>query len=164
VFKSSENVFAVTNGAKVFAISDQKLNKTQVRMDLTPVLKKVAPDETLRVRHPFVLNYQGRHLMFFTRIGDAPERVMMSEMLVHESGMSIDLKGCVEVLRPELEYEGVLHAKVPSIKGRARVPSNAVRDPFVLFEEGEYFLYYSVEAEFGIASCKVDVDALVREL
>lgn len=57
----------------------------------------------------------------------------------------------VEVLRPEMPWEGVDEPLVPSIHSFWPEPANQLRDPYVLVDNGEAYLFYAVAGESGIA-------------
>jgi hypothetical protein len=104
-----------------------------------------------RVRH-VALTKRGTTLyVFFTAIGDAPERVMVS---------AIDLAGdwsrwraaqTAEVLRPEAAYECADLPNAPSAAGDVKGAVHQVRDPAVFEEGGRTYLFYSICGEQGIA-------------
>jgi acetyl esterase/lipase len=108
-----------------------------------------------RIRH-LALVPRGNHLhVFFTAIGDAPERVMRS---------TIDLTGDwttwrgsppIEVLRPAEPYECANLPDAPSLAGDIAVPVRQIRDPFVFEDAGKAFLFYSICGEQGIAAAEL---------
>jgi hypothetical protein len=103
------------------------------------------------MRHSALLVRGDTLHVFFTRVGEAPERVLLS---------TIDLRGDwttwrdsppVEVLRPERDWEGARLPLEPSQRGSVDVPANQLRDPAVFQENGTVYLLYSVAGERGIA-------------
>lgn len=93
-------------------------------------------------------------LVFFTRVGDAPERILLSRI-----NLTGDWKDWVasepeEVLRPELPYEGAdleIEASLSGATGR----THALRDPCIFEEEGDRHLFYSIAGEQGIAMASI---------
>jgi hypothetical protein len=89
--------------------------------------------------------------MFFSAIGDSPERILMSTIDLRESWATWKASIPIEVLQPETDYECVSMPSVPSeigdIEGRAR----QLRDPAVFEENGRAWLFYSICGEQGIA-------------
>ena len=110
-----------------------------------------------RVRHVGLLQRGQSLLVFFTAIGDAPERVMLS---------TIDLSGHpeewrastpVEILRPEATYECADLPIAPSEAGDIDVPARQLRDPFVFSEAGRDYLFYATCGEQGIAVAELSL-------
>ena len=102
------------------------------------------------IRHSGVL-VDGHHLrIWFTRAGDAPERIM--ECRVDLRGDWADWRPSepVEVLRPAEPWEGADLAVEPTTRGPAFQPQNGLRDPFVLDDDGERWLYYTAAGEFAL--------------
>jgi hypothetical protein len=89
--------------------------------------------------------------VFWTRVGDAPERILSS---------CVDLRGDwrrwqvvgdpVEVLRPERPWEGAELPIEQSIRGAINHRANQLRDPCVLEDDGRTYLFYAVAGEAGI--------------
>lgn len=103
------------------------------------------------IRHVAVHARGPQLTVFYTRIGDAPERIGCA---------SIDMSGDWEswraspprrVLRPEKDYEGASLSIAPSLRGAVTGPEHALRDPAVYEEDGVLYLLYSVAGERGIA-------------
>ena len=63
----------------------------------------------------------------------------------------------VEVLRPELEWEGADLPVEPSRGGSINRPVNQLRDPAIYEEDGRVYLLYSVAGERGIALARVEL-------
>ena len=105
-----------------------------------------------RVRHVAVLP-RGRTLyVFFTGIGDAPERVMMSTINLTADWKDWKASPPVELLRPEASYECQTLPNAPSEGGDVKGPVRQLRDPAVFEENGRAYLFYSICGEQGIAA------------
>jgi hypothetical protein len=107
------------------------------------------------MRHAAVLKRDGALYVFWTQVGDAPERILLSRI-----GLDGDWSGWrddppVEVLRPERAWEGALAPNVPSIRSTAYGLVNQLRDPAVHEEDGAVYLLYAVGGESGIAIARV---------
>lgn len=89
-------------------------------------------------------------LVFYSVIGDAPERILLSTIRLDTAPSSWELSPPIEVLRPELDYEGAQRPNVPSVKGPA-TNVNQLRDPYVFVDNGTTYLYYGIAGESGIA-------------
>ena len=107
------------------------------------------------MRHCALLKRGDLLHVFWTQVGHAPERILLS---------TIDLSGPwdgwketppVEVLRPEREWEGADLPLEPSMRSVAYGPVNQLRDPAIFEEDGRVFLLYAVAGESGIAIAEV---------
>ena len=94
--------------------------------------------------------------VYFTRIGDAPERILRSKINLSVGDWSNWIASePEEVLRPEEEYEGALLQSRGSVSGPSHGPENGVRDPHILSYLGKDYMFYSVAGEQGIAVCRL---------
>jgi hypothetical protein len=109
-----------------------------------------------RVRHvALVLRGDILHV-FFTAIGDAPERVLTSAIDLRQDWTAWRATAPVELLKPETNYECANLPETPSEPGDVEVPVRQIRDPFV-FEEGHRtLLFYSTCGEQGIAAADIE--------
>ena len=110
-----------------------------------------------RVRHVATI-LRGRTLyVFFTGIGDAPERVMLSTIDLAGGWQAWNASVPVELLRPAAPYECPGLPNVPSAAGEIDGPAQQLRDPAVLEdkESGKTFLFYSICGEQGLAAAEV---------
>ena len=90
--------------------------------------------------------------VFYTTVGDAPERIMMVTVDVSVPWTDWRASEPLEVLRPEERWEGADLPIVPSIRSFWPEPANQLRDPFVFVDDdGEAYLFYAVAGESGIA-------------
>jgi hypothetical protein len=113
-----------------------------------------------RVRHVAVLKRGTTLLTFFTAIGDAPERVMLSTVDLTRDWTQWIASEPVEVLRPDAAYECANLPDAPSVAGDVKGAVRQLRDPAVFEENGRIYLYYSFCGEQGIAGAEV----IVKEL
>jgi len=110
------------------------------------------------IRHMAVLLDGSTLLVFYSVIGDAPERILLSSIRL-DSGppSSWELSPPIEVLRPELGYEGAQRPVAPSVKGPA-TNVNQLRDPYVFQEDGKTYLFYGIAGESGIALAELQYE------
>ena len=108
-----------------------------------------------RVRHVAVLQRDRTLLTFFTAIGDAPERIMMSTLDLSGDWRSWKASVAAEVLRPEAPYECASLPIAPSEAGDVKGPVRQLRDPGLFEEDGRTFLFYSICGEQGIAAAEL---------
>jgi len=110
-----------------------------------------------RVRHVALLPEGDRLHVFFTAIGDAPERVLMSSVPLVGDWTSWRAGPAVEVIRPEAPYECADLPNAPSTGGDIDVPAHQIRDPFVFREADRTFLFYATCGEQGIAGARLEL-------
>jgi hypothetical protein len=110
-----------------------------------------------RIRHVGLLRRGNRLHVFFTAIGDAPERVLMSAIDLAGDWTTWRASAPVEVLRPETPYECRDLADAPSLAGDVEERVKQIRDPFVFEENGRTYLFYSICGEQGIAAATIVV-------
>jgi hypothetical protein len=103
------------------------------------------------IRHVALTCSGDRLQVYFTRIGDAPERVLRAEIDLGRPVEQWRAGDIVEVLRPEFPWEGADLPLAPSRSGIARAGENALRDPAIFQEGGRTWLLYLVAGESGIA-------------
>ena len=108
-----------------------------------------------RVRHVALVLRGDRLLVFFTGIGDAPERVLMSTVPLSGEWTSWQASAPVEVLAPSAAYECADLPNVPSEGGDIDGPARQIRDPFVFEDDGRAFLFYATCGEQGIAAAEI---------
>lgn len=89
--------------------------------------------------------------VFWTRVGDVPERVLRSEIDLRGEWTGWRERGePIEILRPERSWEGADEPLVPSVRGAIHEPVNQLRDPCVFVDAGRLLLFYAVAGESGI--------------
>lgn len=89
--------------------------------------------------------------IYWTRVGDTPERILLSTVDLAPSWTDWTASESVEVLRPQLAWEGAGEPLVPSRRSAAPGPVNQLRDPAVYVEEERTYLVYAVAGESGLA-------------
>lgn len=102
------------------------------------------------MRHASVLIKGNRLLIFYTRVGDAPERILISSVDMSSDWLKWSPCEPLEVMRPDLDYEGVNFQIEPSEHGSCS-HVRQLRDPYVFEEGGNRFLFYAVGGEMGIS-------------
>ena len=115
-------------------------------------------------RHMALLQRDDELLVFWTRVGDAPEHILCSRIALGRDWTAWRASEPFEVLRPEAPWEGADLPPAPSIRGAALEPLNQLRDPCIFEEEGAPYLLYSVAGESGIAIARLDLDDLGAEV
>ena len=107
------------------------------------------------MRHAAVMRRGDTLFVFWTQVGDTPERILLSKVDLRGDWMAWTESEPVEVLRPERAWEGADAPLEPSVRSVAYGIVNQLRDPAV-YEEGDaVFLLYAVAGESGIAIARV---------
>lgn len=108
------------------------------------------------MRHCSVLLRGNQLLVFYTRKGDAPERIVVSTVELTDDWNGWKESEPLDVLAPETDYEGTAFRNKPSSYGpQTRV--RQLRDPCVFEENGHTYLFYSVAGEMGIAMAELEI-------
>ncbi|HEX3888728.1 MAG TPA: hypothetical protein VHW05_14625 [Phenylobacterium sp.] len=96
--------------------------------------------------------------VFWTRVGEAPERIYASRVDLRGDWLAWRAGPAVEVMRPETPWEGAALPLEPSWRSAISVPVNQLRDPCIFQEEDRTYLLYAVQGEHGIAIADLTVD------
>jgi hypothetical protein len=111
------------------------------------------------MRHGALL-VQGNMLhVFYTIVGDDPERIYHCEVDMRPDWTEWTATAPTEVLRPETKYEGADLPVSQSRGGMSAGRERALRDPAILDDDGQIYLYYAVAGETGIAVARVRFEA-----
>ena len=107
------------------------------------------------MRHAALLK-RGRTLyVFWTQVGDAPERILLSVVRLAGDWTRWKETESRELLRPERSWEGAEAPVEPSLRGPVYGSVNQLRDPAIYVEGDRVFLLYAVAGESGIALAEV---------
>jgi hypothetical protein len=107
------------------------------------------------MRHAGLLRRGDRLYVFWTQVGDAPERILLSTIDLGPDWMLWKASDSIEVLRPEHAWEGSDEPLTSSVRGAIKVPVHQLRDPAIFEEDDRVFLLYAVAGESGIAIAEV---------
>jgi hypothetical protein len=110
------------------------------------------------MRHAAVLRRGNDLWVFWTQVGEAPERILLSRIPLHGDWSTWRETAAVEVMRPERAWEGADAPCLPSIRSTAYGHVNQLRDPAVYEEDGVLYLLYAVAGESGIAIARVEIE------
>ena len=113
------------------------------------------PSVLPRMRHAAVLKEDAVLRLFYSRVGDCPERIVASDMRLEGDWRRWHASAAVEVLRPELPYEGSGQPLRPSQSGSVHEPVNELRDPALYREEDKTWLLYSAAGESSICGAEL---------
>ncbi len=104
-----------------------------------------------RQRHTALLRRGDTLSVFWTRVGDEPERIYCSDVDLAGDWTQWKAGEPVEVLRPEFDWEGANAPAAPSYRGAICEEVRQLRDPAIFEDEGRTYLLYAVKGEAGIA-------------
>jgi len=102
------------------------------------------------IRHHALLQHAGQWYLFWTRVGDRPERILVSEINTSGSWKQWHLGDAHELHRGQREWEGADLPADASQYGGIMRPVNQLRDPAIYEEDGRIYLLYAVAGEQGI--------------
>jgi len=103
------------------------------------------------IRHHALLNYQGQWYVFWTRVGDTPERILVSRLETGADWRDWRFGETAEVHRAQESWEGADLPADASRYGGIMQPVNQLRDPAIFEEDGRVYLLYAIAGEQGIA-------------
>lgn len=106
-------------------------------------------------RHSAVFIKNDILYVFYSRIGDQPERILLSKINLSEDWNTWTATDPVTVLAPELDYEGGNLPLATSKVGASKIPVRELRDPGIFEENGKMYLLYSIVGELGIAIAEI---------
>lgn len=107
-------------------------------------------------RHTAVKVDNGKLLVFYTVVGQNPERILFSEIELGADWMKWTATDPKVVLEPDTEWEGANLAHESSVRGFSMEPVRQLRDPALFEIDGRSYLLYSVAVESGIAIAEID--------
>jgi hypothetical protein len=110
------------------------------------------------MRHSALLVRDDVLYVFWTQVGDIPERILLSTIDISGDWMNWKANQAVEVLRPENPWEGADAPLEPSVRSVAYGHVNQLRDPAIYVEEDKIYLLYAVAGESGIALAELFLD------
>ena len=112
--------------------------------------------EFKKIRHIAVMLDGNVLTVFYSRIGDTPEHIMMSKVELTADWERWKASNPVSVLFPETEYEGSNLPLVPSQVGMTGDHVRELRDPAIYREEERIYLLYTIQGEYGIAMAELE--------
>ena len=106
---------------------------------------------TGKMRHSALRVDQNQLQVFWTRVRDSPEKILLSFIDLTEDWSKWKPTSPIEVMRPEKVWEGGNLKVKRSTRGPVHEPVNQLRDPYIYEEDDKTYLSYSVAGERGIA-------------
>lgn len=103
------------------------------------------------MRHSSVAVKDQTLWIYFTEVGDLPERIRCCMIDLSVDWVDWETSAPVDLLRPELSWEGANAPLLPSSRGLVHGEVNQLRDPAIFEDSDESYLLYAVAGESGIA-------------
>jgi hypothetical protein len=104
------------------------------------------------LRHAAVQLSGDSLFIFYSRIGDSPEHILLSYILLNKDWNTWTASASVFIAAPAEKYEGSDLPVMPSVTGSYYGQVRQLRDPFVYVENGKWFLLYSAAGESSIVA------------
>jgi hypothetical protein len=108
------------------------------------------------IRHHALLHYRDRWYVFWTRVGDTPERILVSTLATDRDWRDWQFGETREVHRAQRVWEGADLAADASSFGGIMQRVNQLRDPAIFEESGKIYLLYAIAGEQGIAIAQLE--------
>lgn len=108
------------------------------------------------MRHAAVMIQGEQLLVFYSRAGDSPERIVVATVALADDWKDWAASEPVDVIQPEKDYEGISYPNLPSDYGSA-INVRQLRDPCIFQEDGRTFLFYSIAGEMGISLAELEI-------
>ncbi len=114
----------------------------------------------VNMRHAGVFKQGDTLNVFWTQVGDIPERIYLSCIDLSLGWQQWQASKGKEILRPERNWEGADAPLVASFRSYALGHVNQLRDPYIFEEQGQIYMLYVVAGESGIAIAKLGSQAM----
>jgi hypothetical protein len=144
VFRWGGYYYAIVRAGVVLRSRDMR-----APFELGPTL---IPDDAGRMLRHAAVDVRGDLLkIYYSRIGDRPERILVSETRLTPDWRAWRASPPVDVLSPERDYEG--HALPLEVSAPDEAPGRVrqLRDPGIFSESRRTYLLYSIAGESGLA-------------
>jgi len=112
------------------------------------------------MRHAAVLVRGDRLLVFYSQVGDTPERILLSDIDLTPPWTDWRPRSPRVVLEPERDYEGASLPLRPSLRGVSHEAVRELRDPGIFKTKDAHYLLYSVAGEKGIALARMTLQGI----
>ncbi len=154
IFKYKNFFYGLTKGGDLFK-SKNKFSKFKFIKNIFNKYSDKYHNKKGSVRHLCVKIKKKYLEVFYTKIGHRPERIYRGILKFLKNDKNWNVKHLEEILRPTKIYEGSNLKINISKSGPSKKIENAVRDPYILDDKNNTYLFYSVKGEKGIAFAKI---------
>lgn len=153
VFKWDNRFYALAKGG--LYRSDDGFSGFEKGPD--PFLNINDKDSTIHLRHLALLQKGNAMYLFYSRIGDAPEQILYSKMMLTSDWSQWQASAPLTLLVPVEKYEGADEPIIKSVSGASKKPVRQLRDPAIYQEGDKLYILYSVAGELGIAIAELKI-------
>jgi len=157
VFKWKDYYYALGRSSSVYRSKD---GVTPFEKGPNPFNKIQNPSQ---LRHAAVKVVGDTLLVFYSRVGDEPEHILLSKIALQQDWNAWAPTQPVTVALPKENYEG---ADLPIEKSKGGLYYGKVRqlrDPYIFEEDNKWFLLYSVAGEHGIGIGELKVKSEISK-
>mgnify|MGYP001818813060 CR=1 FL=1 len=109
------------------------------------------------MRHSAVWCHDGVLDVLWTRVGDAPESILWSQIELGGPWTEWHQGPETTFLRPELEWEGATEPVTPSQRSAVYQRVNQLRDPAIFVDDDRCYLFYAGGGESAIGVAELIV-------
>jgi len=102
------------------------------------------------LRHSALVRKGDTLYVFYSRVGDSPERILLSTIHLTDDWNNWTLSEPITVAEPQTDYEGANLPAGPSKPGLFYGLVRQLRDPYVYEEKGKWYLLYTAAGEHAI--------------
>ncbi|GAB4042923.1 hypothetical protein [Spirosoma litoris] len=145
VFQWHNTYYAIGRSSSIYRSKD---GKTEFEKGPNPFAKIQKPNS---LRHSAVKLVGDTLWVFYSRVGDTPERILLTKIKLTDDWTNWTPTPPQEVAAPETDYEGgnlpLTTSKIGLFYGKVR----ELRDPYVFEENQKWYLLYSAAGENSIA-------------
>jgi hypothetical protein len=106
-------------------------------------------------RHTSVMIINDKIYIFYTIVGDCPEHIYYCQITNLEKN-NVKTTEKISLVKPEFEYEHNNQKPIISCYGPIFTKINQLRDPYIFFDNDNFYIFYTVCGEKGIAVCRVE--------
>ncbi len=152
-FKYKNFIYAITWGAEIWRSRDWHLPFEQ-----GPKILPYSPKEGIGsgFRHGEVFRREDILHIFFTNIGDKPERIIHTTLNLNRNWKEWKVKDKTTILEPKLSWEGADLGLEKSVMGAVQGRVRELRDPCVFEDiDGKVYLLFCGGGESGIGIAKI---------
>ncbi|MBT8436336.1 MAG: hypothetical protein KJP11_03105 [Gammaproteobacteria bacterium] len=106
---------------------------------------------TEAIRHHALLQQDDQWYVLWTRVGDSPERILLSALDTPDDWQQWGFAETSEIHRAQKTWEGADIVPRASKYGAIMERANQLRDPAIFVEDEKIYLLYAIAGEQGIA-------------
>jgi hypothetical protein len=156
VFKYNNFFYGVSKGGNLWKSNDL-INEFEPCQNLFDLSKSndLLHNYDGAIRHVGLFVENNTLYIFYSKIGDKPERIYYSRLILEVNDKNWKFTFETELLRPTLDFEGANLPLTKSKPGDTPFMENALRDPYLFKINNNYYLAYCVKGEFGIAIAEI---------